>query len=369
MSRPRSIVTLLLGLVLSAFVAAPVAADDNRPRAVYVQTNDASGNEVIAFARHSDGGLSELGSFASGGLGSGDPLGSQGALYLSPDGRWLLAVNAGSDDVSSFRVRENGRLRLVDRESSGGDRPISVTAHGGLVYVLNAGGSGNIAGLTWNQGDLSPLGGSSRPLSGDATDPAQVSFNPSGEALLLTEKATNQLVTYRVRDSGRTSDPRVFDSAGMTPFGFAFDRHGRAIVSEAAGGDPNASTMSSYEVSDRGRVNVISPAVPTTQTAACWVVITGNGAFAYETNTGSGTISSFAIASDGSIALHEAIAAGTGDGSEPIDMALSRGSRFLYVLEAGTAAVSFFEVAEDGSLDAIGEVTGLPLTSVGLAAR
>jgi 6-phosphogluconolactonase (cycloisomerase 2 family) len=278
-------------------------------------------------------------------------------------------VNAGSDDVSSFRVRDNGRLRLVDRAASGGDRPISVTAQRGLVYVLNAGGTGNIAGFSWTNGDLEPLAGSSRPLSADAPDPAQVSFGPDGDTLLVTEKATNRLVSYRVRENGRTAGPRVFDSAGVTPFGFAFDRHGRAIVSEAAGGAPNASTMSSYEVSERGRVEVISAAVPTTQTAACWVVVTGNGAFAYETNTGSGTVSSFAIAGDGSIALQEAVAASTGNGSSPIDMALSRGSRYLHVLEAGTDAVSVFAVGRNGGLTAIGELAGLPATSVGIAAQ
>src|SRR5919198_6247521 len=107
--------------------------------AVYVQTNDAEGNEVVAYRRSGDGALQRLGSFGTGGRGSGMPhLPSQSSVVLSGDGRWLLVTNAGSDDVSLFAVEADG-LRLADRAASGGSGPTSVAVHEGLLYVPDNG--------------------------------------------------------------------------------------------------------------------------------------------------------------------------------------------------------------------------------------
>src|SRR4029077_626960 len=102
------------------------------------------------------------------GLGTGSGLGSQGALVLSENGRWLFAVNAGSDDISVFSV-DREELTLASRVSSGGTRPISMTVYRDLLYVLNAGGSGNITGFNIGRhGALTPISNSTRPLSGGA---------------------------------------------------------------------------------------------------------------------------------------------------------------------------------------------------------
>jgi 6-phosphogluconolactonase len=113
---------------------------------------------------------------------------------------------------------------------------------------------------------------------------------------------------------------------------------------------------------------VISPSVGTTQTAACWVVISKNGKYAYDTNTGSSSISSFEIGSDGSLTLLDPQAGLTGEGSSPIDMALSNDGRFLYAISGGTSTISIFRIQSDGSLVHRGEVS-VPEGSVGLAAR
>ena len=148
--------------------------------AVYVLSNQASGNAVLAFARAADGTLSGPATYPTGGLGTGAGLGSQGALVLTDNARWLLAVDAGSDGVSAFRVDASG-LTLTDHVASGGDMPISVTAHGRHVYVLNAGGASNISGFRLStSGDLTPIAGSTRPLSGAGTGPAQIEFSPDG---------------------------------------------------------------------------------------------------------------------------------------------------------------------------------------------
>src|SRR5207249_7929677 len=159
--------------------------------ALPIFTNQVAGNSVAVFARAADGTLSAAGSVATGGTGTGAGLGSQGALALSDDGRWLFAVNAGSNDVSVFRVGRDG-LSLLDRTSSGGTRPISLTVHGHVLFVLNAGGDGNISGFALGTtGALTPISGSTRSLSGTNVGPAQVSFSPDGRRLVVTEKTTN----------------------------------------------------------------------------------------------------------------------------------------------------------------------------------
>ncbi len=297
-------------------------------------------------------------------------LGSQGAVALSDNNQLLFAVDAGSNEISVFSVKKHG-LRLVDVVDSGGVMPTSLTVNGRLLYVLNAGDSGNITGfIIGRNGKLSALNGSTQPLSnggaGAAPGPAQVSFNQNGSVLVVTEKASNLIDTYQVR-RGRAQAPETHPSAGATPFGFAFDKGEHLIVSEAFGGAVGASALSSYRVHGNN-FKLISPSVGTTQTAACWVVISKNGKYAYTTNAGSGSISSYRIGKKGDLTLLEAQAGLTGDGSSPIDMALSNNGQFLYSLNSGTSTISAFRVRANGSLVALGEVS-TPAGSVGLAAR
>lgn len=190
--------------------------------AVFTTSNAAGGNQVVVFSRAADGTLSPAGSFATGGSGSG--LGSQGALALNGNGKLLFVVNAGSNTVSSLAV-ERGGLRVVDQVSSGGMRPVSLTVSKDLLYVLNAGKGGNITGLTVGRGgELSPLGSSTRPLSGaPVTGPAEVSFNPAGDLLVVTEKESSRIDTYTVGPDGRPSLPSVHPSAGKRALMMADD--------------------------------------------------------------------------------------------------------------------------------------------------
>ena len=164
------------------------------------------------------------------------------------------------------------------------------------------------------------------------------------------------------------SAPTTQVSNNPTPFGFAFGRHGLVVVSEAVGGAAGASTLSSYRTTDQSTLNTISKSIPDTQTAACWVVITKHARFAFTSNTGSGTISSYALEPDGELNLSDAVAANTGAGSSPTDMALSRHSQFLYVLTPGTSNVAGFRVS-GGSLIPAATTSGLPPSSTGIAAR
>jgi 6-phosphogluconolactonase len=366
----RLAVAAVLATVAVLATAGPALADGDRGAGtVYTLTNGAAGNAVAVFDRSTDGNLDPQGTVPTGGLGTGAGLGSQGALVL--DQRRLFAVNAGSNTISQLRVLSRDRLQLTDVASSRGTMPISLTVRGHLLYVLNAGNAStpaNIHGFLTLFGRLVPLPGSSRPLSTASPGPAQIEFTPDGKQLVVTEKDTNRIVTYRVGLFGYASGPRVSTSAGETPFGFAFDNRGRLIVSEAFGGAPDASALSSYEIGHDGVVTAIDPVVPTTETAACWVVVTGNGRYTYTTNTGSNSISGYRIEHNGTLTLLDADGRTAETGAGPLDAALSQGSRFLYTLNGGAREVQGFAVRSDGSLDPVGAVGGLPAGAVGLAA-
>ena len=357
-------------VVLLMLLPQPGLAGD-RTGDVYVLTNQPTGNAVMVFHRDAAGMLTFAGSFASGGNGFGsgpDPLGSQGAVVLGEDNRLLFAVNAGSNSLSVFAV-SGDHLTLLDTVSSGGIEPDSVIVRHDLVYVVNAGGTPNISGFLIEPGPkiLAPLSGSTQNLPGGAAAaPAEVAFNSDGSVLLVTEKATNLIDTFTVDDDGVARPGVSFPSNGATPFGFAFGHNNVAVVSDAAGGPSGTSALSSYEVDEDGNLEVITPALGDTQKAACWVVVTRNGRFAYTSNTASSTISSYTISEEGDLALMNVTAA---SGNIPLDMALSRNGRFLYARNAGNSAVTGFSVEANGNLTPVTSVAGMPAGAAGIAAR
>ncbi|MDH4075190.1 MAG: lactonase family protein [Acidimicrobiia bacterium] len=365
-SIPRALAALAVAGAALATAGGPALADTGRGddgppsiRQVYEVTNAAAGNAVQVFDQAPDGTLTAGTLVPTGGLGAGNSLGSQGGIVR--DGKTLLVVNAGDDTVSSLQITNRGGLELRDVEPSGGDRPVSVTVHDDLVYVVHA-GSNDISGLRLGRdGRLEPLAGSTRPLSAPGAGPAQIQFTGDGHRLVVTEKATSRILTYPVAGDGRAGDPTVTASAGQTPFGFDLDRMDRVYVSEAASG-----SSSSYRIGGSGGVTAISPAVPLNQGAPCWLVVSHDGRFAYTTNAASGSISSYRIGPDGSLTLLASVAATPGAG--PTDLALSGDGRFLHA-RVRSGDVASYTVTGDGSLTPIGVATGAPsIGSSGLAA-
>jgi 6-phosphogluconolactonase len=352
-----ALVTALIAFAAFA-AAASAASSKSADELVYTLTNSVGGNGVAAFSRADDGTLSFLATYATGGNGTGANLGSQGAVTLADNGKHLFAVNAGSNTVSEFSVKNDG-LRLEATFSSNGVLPISVTANKNLLYVLNA-GSAAITGFKIDgNGRVEPIDGSTQRLLGTA--PAQVAFSPNGSELVVTEKGSGTLDTFAV--SGGVAQPGVSSpSAGATPFGFAFDGLGRAFVSEAAG------SASSYAI-DASGAHVITGAAATHQGAPCWLIVTNDGRFAYTANAGSATISGFSIAADGVLSLLDPTGATAvlGAGAHPLDEAVSEDGRFLYVLVDGRHTIAGFRLGADGSLTPLGEIGTLPAGAVGLA--
>jgi 6-phosphogluconolactonase (cycloisomerase 2 family) len=336
---------------------------------VFTETNAVNGNAVLAFSRATDGSLTFVGSFPTGGNGIGgttDPLVSQYALVLSKNARTLYAVNAGSNDISVFRVGNDNSLALLQRVPSGGVRPISVTVSNSALYALNT-TSNTITGFAVaGDGQLTPVPAWTRPLSAGASGGAEVRFSHDGSLLAVTERTSRSIDTYLVNGDGSLGQAIGNASSGATPFGFDFTANGTLVVSEAGGG-----SASSY-VATNGVLTVRSASAPTLQRAPCWLVVTPDGRFAYTANAGSATLTGFAIAADGALTRLDAsgITIDVGTGNTPLDLETSRDGRFLYVLKAGTGTIEAIAIGNDGALSAIGDVgVGAPRSGqMGVAA-
>lgn len=362
-----SILMLTALPLVSVFAATPIGK-------LYTMSNAITGNEILVYTRLSDGSISQTGHVPANGNGTGAGLGNQGALVLSGDGLFLFAVNAGSHSVSSFRVTTNG-LDLVETELSGGIIPVSVTEDRGRLFVLNAGDSsnpGNIQGFRVQaDGSLEPLANATQSLSSETagTGAAQINFSDDGRQLIVTEKATNLILTYNVEANNVPSAPKLNTSSGLTPFGFAVGKRKQIFVSNAEGGVADISSLSSYRLLPQGQLQIISPEVATDETAACWVALTPDGRYAFTTNTGSGTISSFRIGFNGKVTVADNDAGITGEGSAPIDLAVSPEGQFLYTLNSGNESISSFAVGLDGKLTLLTTLTGLADGANGLITR
>ncbi len=350
-------------------------ADDKSgaPGAVYTLTNESVGNRLAVFARDSDGMLAPPHLVSTGGLGTGGGLGNQSSLAFSEQGQYLYAVNPGSNTITVFDL-SGRRPRVAQVGHSGGQRPISLVVNKNRLYVLNAGGA--VGGVdtvatfvAGPRGRFLPVPIVVRELSAPNTGPAQVGLGKHGEALIVTEKATNLIAIFPIDRRGLPGPPSFEASSGETPFGFAFDGDDLLIVSEAFGGAPDASAVSSYEVKRDNTLDLISPSVPTTETAACWIAILQGGKYAYTTNTQSNSITGYAV-DDGELTRldQDGVTAFSG-GMSPTDLAII-GKRFLYALNSGSRDLGVFEINRDGSLTYLQVIGQLPTgTPTGLMAR
>jgi len=327
--------------------------------AVFVQTDDPAGNQVVAYSRAANGSLTAAGTYATGGLGgvlSGsvvDHLASQGSLAYDQRHALLYAVNAGSNSVSVFSVRGK-RLTLNQVLSSGGAFPVSVAVQGDLVYVLNAENGGSVQGFAVLFDRLIPLAGSNRPLGLNpaaspqfVNTPGQVSFSPDGSQLIVTTKANgNDIDVFGVGFLGYlTPSPVVNAESGTVPFAISFDRSGSLVIAEAG-----TNALATFKLNHDRTITQID-SVPTGQAATCWVVA-ADGLF-YASNAGSASLSGYQSGAGGQLTLLGATATDPGT----VDAAASSDGRFLYVQTGALGIVDEFRVDGDGSLTEIGSVT------------
>jgi 6-phosphogluconolactonase len=366
---PRQLRVSVFALVIFASLCsmrllAQSAAD--RDNFVYVMTNENPHNSIVQFLRAPDGSLRRVRQIPTGGSGTGpvgvDPLGSQDSLVLSGDGHLLLAVNAGSNEVSVFTTNGGGNLRWRDKVWSGGEFPNSVAVSRDLVYVLNAKGANpNINGFRLHiDGSLSAIPGARVDLPPGSAGANDIRFADDGTKILVTVAATNQILVFEIGDNGIAGPPSPQPSAGAMPFGIRFGRNGIALVSEAAG------SVSSYSFNNVDNLVVISGAVPDGQKASCWISLNRSATYAYISNTGSGTLSSYQIDGSGALTLLQSVAASVG--GAPIDSSLSRDSQFIYVVDSAAGRIVILQV-NGGDLTPVGSVSSLPTSIQGIAAQ
>jgi 6-phosphogluconolactonase len=378
--KTKILAALSVGLFLLAAFSFVSAASASGPSAVYTMDNASPTNHVLQYQSGPNGVLSLAGNFSAQGAGTGSALASQGAVQLTQDGRWLLAVDAGSNQITVFQVNGGGSLTVADVVGSQGSTPISLTVNGNLVYVLNS-ATPNIAGFTLsNSGQLTFIPGSTQSLSGiPSSSPEQVGFvatgpehygqgqqGPDGSVLVVTEKAAGVIDTYTVSRSGVASAPTVIPSNGGGPYGFTTTSQGYLILTEAGTG-----TLSSYAVSNTGGLRTLSGAMPdfgnagsATGPAPCWVAVSHNGEFAYVSNAHVGTISVYGISQTGILSLDSSISAHTL--VPTLDLAVGGSNQYLYSLNGGQ--ITTFQLYQDGSIAQVSAIGGVPASAGGLAA-
>jgi 6-phosphogluconolactonase (cycloisomerase 2 family) len=329
---------------------------------VYTETNQVTGNDVLAYSTGPGGSLTLVGTYPTDGTGTGNSPGSQGGVTLGDNGTLLAVVNGGSDSVSVFSVSPTGALQLIEAHGSGGADPISATIHGDWVYVLNAGNAttapdidGFIVGNPFLQG-LSDV----QPLSSAASSPEEVSFSPDGRSLVVTEKASSTIDVFPVNRWG-VAGPVVTTTlaAGTGPYGFEFTPDGYAVVSEAAIG-----AVATFSVTPNDTLDQVSQ-VFDGQMAPCWIALTADGSEGFTSNAHSGTISAFWVSPGGALSLiSPAVQASPGVGDT--DLAVG-GDSSLYISDQPDFDASTISASGTLSPSAI-EASGLPNGTFGLAA-
>jgi 6-phosphogluconolactonase len=429
-------------------VAAADSAVDLTKGAVYLQSNFREGNYVAAYARHADGTLTKVGQFPTGGGGSGSFEDSSDGLILasaqgeaSPEDlggkpQFLFAVDAGTSDIAVFKV-EPTKLRLVGDYPSNGQTPVSVTVSHGLLYVLNSGkydprefdpagnalencasGYSQVAatGVEFNNGDthaipsitgfyvdstgkLTHIPGSTRTLSGDTKSGcAQVSFNPAGNTVVVTERLAQiagetgtkvgAINTFSVNADGTLGNHQVQTPTGVSPFGFTFTKNGTLLTTEQDYGyyNPGRSTAASYTLSSQGKLTPTSASVQTGRTDTCWVVATNDGKYAYTSSAFDyGPITLLDLGAHGYTGQFDAVSSSPNDDPTnshltfgSTDITLSSDSHYLYSLNSFEGFLTVFKVQTDGTLKFVQHVqvfnllpfgTGGEASPLGIAAN
>jgi len=345
------------------FAASPVVGH------VYVNGNTTGTNSIVGFDRHADGSLTQIpGSpFEAGGAGTGTAFGSAGGLQESSDGRYILATDVASNDISVLRIKPNGSLKLVEVQDSNGLAPTSIATHGSLVYVANGGAGGsNYTGFWLNAGGrLTPISGSTYDLPDNAM-PGHVLISPDGTRLVGARvgpsAGPSYLDGFAIGRDGRltaaTGSP--FPAQRIGPFGSTFSptNPDQLFVSNAHDGAGNGS-VSVYDVAADGTLTAISGSpFADSQTAPCWVAISPDGNALFAVNTGSGTVSRYTVASDGTLGLVGSTALAGPAPRRAFDAAVSPDGGWLYIVNA-VGAVSAFAV--DGTT--ISELPSSPIAT------
>ncbi len=353
-----------VAIATSVLFAVPAAATsdvlpNHHSGAVFVQTDNPSGNAVVAYRRSADGTLHQRNTYSTGGLGGVldgsvvDHLASQGSLAEDRSRSLLYAVNAGSDTITAFTVHGD-RLTRQQVTSSGGSFPVGIAVHGRLVYVLNARDGGSVQGFLRVGDHLLRIPAWHRALGLDPTQtpefthtPGQVTFTPDGSRLVVTTKASgNAIDVFRLNGlRGPSARPVVNVEPDTVPFALTYDAGGHLVVTEAG-----TNAVATFRLHRNGTLGPITDAA-TGQAATCWILRVGP--HFYASNAGSGNVSGYRDHGDGALAPLGTTATDPGT----VDSAASSDGRYVYVQTGANGIVDEYRVGGGGALVALGAVT------------
>jgi 6-phosphogluconolactonase (cycloisomerase 2 family) len=339
--------------------AATAHAWPGQASAVFVQTDNAAGNTIVAYTRTAAGGLQQVGSYPTGGNGGAtmgsvvDHLSSEGSLAFDRRAGLLYAVNAGSNTISVFQVRGDGLIRS-QVILSGGQFPVSIAVHGHQVFVLNAWGGASVAGFLQVGGHLISVPSWTRDLGlGTSSStvftgtPGQIGFTPDGSQLVVTTKnAANTVDVFRDGLFGPSAEPTVTSLPGTIPFGFTFDQYRHLALTETA-----INTVATFAIASDGTLTQLGSAA-TGQAATCWITAAPQGTL-YASNAGSGTESILSTEPDGTITQLGTTPTDAGT----VDAAVSSDGQYLYLQAGGPGNVDAYRIGPGGSLTETGSVT------------
>lgn len=431
--------SLLLTFSCKKTGEAAVAADDQTEEtsgegneileSFYVATNKTDANSLVGFARMQDGSIKNLGEFKTGGKGTGnveifdwgydethplkdgiDPLISQYGIFKSENGKNIFVVNSGDGTVSSFSVKEDRTLELVDTKPAGDAHPLSIAASKNIVYVASADTSatptppfnGNLMGYTVDdKGMLTPIEGSKRVLN---ARPSCVAFTPDGKFLVVNELVTGMVKVFGVEENGALSAEPIstasapHDAANgrwlAIPVGFDIVQRGdknivlmsearflnnQGALREEADKVPQSplyswqtGSSSSFMIDAAGAISLVSGDVYTGQEmeggqiANCWVEASKDGKTLYAANALSSSITSYDVQDNGTLTLKNEVA--YKDDSEMLffsDLYLSADGSHIYQLIGNSGKGIVFEIGENGDLTKVSDFSAAEVPAVG----
>jgi hypothetical protein len=392
---------------------------------LYIQTNEIQ-NAVIHYHRSANGALSEVERCPTGGAGSGTfkPISGQesapnafegaASIILTSDRRFLFTTNGGDNSVSSFRVKEDGGLTLLDCKPTGNPvegrsgtaKSLAYAPSSGTLFVLHSFGADHLALMSVDAGGkLTPrperytVNTHDKPnrvstmvvvspdeklvFVGTTFDEPIVSTGvyPDGSPILWVQRgggafhsiASNApdpdgLAVFPVRADGSLGTARFYDAGGGSPFYIAF-LHGRPdtfVIGYAVGDGCAMGT-----IGKDGKVN-IGPLVKIDTSAGlpselCWLAVSPDDRTIYATNFGYSNVSSYRINGKGlEIARDPACPKVPGDGtarglcgdvtSGPADNWITPDGAYFYQIYGNAAKLVGYATQPDGSLNEITSV-------------
>jgi 6-phosphogluconolactonase (cycloisomerase 2 family) len=358
----NAVLSLLIAAALSVGqLAGPRPAVAGANGYAYTLNNDGEKNAVVVLGRNDDGTLAEVAGspFATGGRGLVVPAGgdfdAQGSVRRH--GRYVLAVNPGSDSVAVLAV-DGPRLMPVAGSpfASGGVTPLSITAHGDLVYVanqaipfMNPSRKPNITGFRMSaDGRLTPIPGSTIEFPA-GQGPAQIEFSPSGSVLAVTAgfQTDGRIHTFAVMADGTLKEgpgsPFVTrEVSGTVGYSWSADaRH--LLVSNFRG-----SAMTVFAVdSTTAAIEPKGPAYPNGGGAACWTALSPDGKTLYTGNFVGNSISAYAVMPDGTLSLLGTVARREAMKPDTKDIEISPDGKYLYAIGPIARHVAVFAIGAD----------------------